>query len=265
MVATAVALALLTGSPLAASQCESAPAFPDPPASVTKLAPEPDYETARHIEGYADAYLGIGHLEVEGEAHYNDWYRYVTIPFYRTPGGAHVGWLQGGWVLRDGARKSLTLAGTTETDYERATLIVLEESDGWIRLRYDKTTPEDSGTAWTHRCALSLGTVSLSVRLWRDLFSREGHPPLYFRKDVPHALRVGPGIDHERLTWIGTNDEVEPVEIRGNWMRVTLYQPGKFHTLCGGAEEWNGRARTGWIQWWDESSGPWLFWFTRGC
>lgn len=246
---------------LAAAQCENAPTHPDPPQLAVERAPDPPYETARHTEGYGDAYLGVGHLEPDGAEHYYDWHAFVTIPLYRGPFEDHIGWIIDGWVMLGSSRTPFTYAGTTETEYERATLIVLESTDdGWIRIRYDRAS-----TAWTHRCALSLGEVTLTVRLWSDIFMSEGAPPLYFRERVRHALRVEPSVASDRVAWIGVDDEVEPLEIQGEWMRVRIYQPGKFLWTCSGEGPWEGESRIGWIRWWDDEKGPWLYWHTRGC
>jgi len=110
---TALVLGSLPGAATQSDQCESAPTFPKPPPVARELAPDPPYETARHIAGYEDAYLGEGHLQPEGADHYYDWHKYVTIPLYRAPGGEQYGWINGGWVVMGAVRKPFTYAGTT--------------------------------------------------------------------------------------------------------------------------------------------------------
>jgi hypothetical protein len=266
MLASFFAVGLTALSAGVADECATAPTFPAVPPAVTELAPEPSYETARHIAGYDRALLGVGHLQPEGPDHYDDWHQHVSIPLYRGSPREHVGWIHGGWVEIGSSRKAFTYAGTTETDYERASLIILEaDEDDWILLRYDQPRDTDEGTAWTHRCALSLGTMSLSVQLWSDVYSSEGAPALHFRTRVRHSLRAEPSVASERVAWIGENAEVESLEIRGEWMRVNAYDPGKFYWGCTAGSPWAGAEYTGWIRWWDEAKGPWLYWSTRGC
>ena len=229
--------------------------------------------------------LGVGHLRVTSD-HY-DWLRAVSIPLFGRPGAtdAPIAWLRQGWLdarVADGPRRTIGYRGMIETEYERATAIVLEtRSDGWLRFRYDLPPearltdppeagpedwwPTDDGTAWVHECYLRLGEATLSVQLWRDLFFGPDAPPLSFLGRVPHALREGPSSQATRLAWVEEDDEVEALEIRDEWMRVRVSRPGKSLTLCTSLEEWDGETFEGWVKWWGSEDGPWLWYPTRGC
>jgi hypothetical protein len=174
-----------------------------------------------------------------------------------------------------------------ETEYERATAIVLERRpDGWLRFRYDlppearptdsaaaSTTaaagddwlPTDDGTAWVHQCHLDLGEARLTVQLWRDLFFGPDAPALSFLDQAPQPLRDAPYPEANRTAWVERDDEVEALEIRGEWMRVRVSSPGKYLTFCIGTDEWDGEMFEGWVRWWDPQDGPRLWYPTRGC
>ncbi len=63
------------------------------------------------------------------------------------------------------------------------------------------------------------------------------------------------------MRWV----RAEVLEIRGDWMRVRAFHPGKFSWMCAGKGEWQGSTATGWVRWWSPEKGPWLWWHTRGC
>jgi hypothetical protein len=230
--------------------------------------------------------LGVGHLRVTSD-HY-DWLRDVSIPLFERaePSGAPIAWLRQGWLDSsdpDGPRRRIGYRGMIETEYERATAIVLEmRADGWLRFRYDlppeaRSTdltaggggdhwlPTDGGTAWVHECYLDLGEARLSVQLWRDLFFGPDAPALSFLDQAPQPLHDAPSPEANRIAWVERDDEVEALEIRGEWMRARVSRPGKYLTFCIGTEEWDGETFEGWVRWWDPRDGPRLWYPTRGC
>ncbi len=257
--------------PTGVAQCEAWPTSPALPDLVEDSLPSlmtMEYRTVYDWDGGRDvAFLGVGHL-VPDDEHSWDWSPGAIIPLYDGTDGQQVGWINRGWIQRGSSRRPLTFAGMVETEYERATLLVLEQRpDGWFRFRYDMPTDTGDGTAWSHPCLLGLGDTKFTVELWKDLFLTfsEEESPLSYRSRVRHALRAGPSADSESIAWIGADDEVEAIEIQGEWMRVTVFQPGKFLTMCIGDQDWNGSSQTGWIRWWDPEKGPWLWYPTRGC
>jgi hypothetical protein len=269
--------------------CRNLPTLDWPPAIAPPSAIRPELDSGVYWPSLhahdTPVSLGVGHLRVTSD-HY-DWLREVSIPLFERPDAsdAPLAWIRQGWLdgsASDGQRRRISYRGAIETEYERATAIVLElRADGWFRFRYDlppealaadaevagpeNWLPTDDGTAWTHECYLGLGEAELSVQLWRDLFFGPDAPPLSFVDRTPHALREDPAMQATRLAWVEKDDEVEALEIRDEWMRVRVSKPGKFLTLCTSLEEWDGETLEGWVKWWDPEDGPWLWYPTRGC
>lgn len=206
--------------------------------------------------------FGVGHLRVRREAeHYYDWIRGLALPLWRSPGGEALGWLLDRRVLPlDEPPFALTGAGLIETDYEHQTFAVFEVVEGgWFKIRL---RPGAGGAAWTHRCHLARGKTRLEYRPWEEVI-RERGDWLHFRARVPHALRVGPGVEHRRLTWIGLNHDLRLLALAGDWMRVEVRQPA--WTCVGPDQPFRGTIHQGWVQWRDEQSGPWVWFYARGC
>ena len=254
----------------------AAPAELEPPAPSQRPLPEiQDYRSARDLGGgWADAFYGVGFLQPrsrDGEVW--TWEQEIVMPFYDAPGGRALGWLNGGWVEPLGRPEMavpLSRTGMIETDYEILTFMLhTARDDGWLEIRV--TAPEaaasQAGTAdtvWVHACRLGQGPVALVPLLWRDAFL-DGEMTFFFRQDVPHALRAGPSTESERIAWLVDRDDLEALEIQGDWMRVRAYHPGKYFTLCGSGDPWSGQVLEGWVRWTSPEKGTWIYWPTRGC
>ena len=255
--------------PCAAAPPRLAPPPPvgAPPTLPVGAPPTPSFDHPRYRNPWAwieDGFWGVGFLE-PSEEHSYDWRAKTVIPLYAAPGERHVGWLNRGWVQRD-ETAGMSPYAWVETGYEISSLILAEaRDDGWLGLRLTDDAPSDGGILWTHACRLDLGEVRFEIVLWRDLFRSDRPAYIFFRNRSRHALRAEPSAESERLMWIGERDDLEVVEIRGDWMLVRVFQPGKFETLCGGHTEWRGKFWDGWIRWWSEEKGTWLRYPTRGC
>lgn len=258
-------LGLISARPQAEENlCAAAPPRLAPPPAEAPPTLSSDHPRYRDPWAWIEhGFWGVGFLEPSEDPY--EWLSQAVIPLYASPGGRHVGWMNRGWVQRDEA-SPISPYAFVETDYEISSLILAEvRDDGWLGLRLTDVAPGDGGILWTHACRLDLGEVRFSIVLWRDLFRSERPGYVFFRSRVPHALRAEPSAESERLTWIGERDDLEVLEVRGDWMRVRVFQPGKYFTLCGAGDEWRGRSRTGWIRWWSADKGPWLTYPTRGC
>ncbi len=219
--------------------------------------------------GSEDRTVGVGYLDLAAGPW--DWLAAATVPFYARPGQAEpIAWLRRGWWVTGGGEppRPLTYRGMVWTEYEESNFIVTAaRADGWIELWVDIgpiPRAASHGLVWTHRCLLDLDEAVLSLMLWEDVFLGSGAPPLSFRDEARHALRAGPGTEHARLDWIEGDDEVELLEIQGDWARARVSKPGRFYIGCMG-ETWAGREREGWIRWRDPERGSWLWYPTRGC
>ena len=220
------------------------------------------YSVVQWTGGYDHAPLGIGHLRVEQASdHYYDWPRSVILPFWSSPDGALIGWIRAGDVhsASNEAPWPLTGAGMVETDYEHQTFVVFEADRGWLRI---KLKPGEGGDVWVHRCHLAHGAAKLVFQTWSD-FIKEHGSWLHFRASVPHALRREPSASADRITWIGTDHELTLLEMKGDWMRVRVRQPG--WKCMGPDQEFKGREDEGWIKWRDDQTGPWVWIYSRGC
>ena len=239
-----------------------------PPAFVPASAPQPGpYE--RLMPYQTGLSLGVGFLRSYGGGPVSEWYRHVRLPLFRGPGqpghDEPFGWIVDGWLveLADASVRPFGTSGLVETDYESSSAIVYEvRSTGWIRFRY---LPEEEGTAWTHECFFDLGDDPVSVTTWQERLTSAVISPIFFRDEGPHALRAQPGADAERLASVPADPaeyHLEPLEIRGDWMRVTVVQPSDYCAAPAGVVT---RRSEGWVRWRDDEIGPWLWYYTRGC
>ena len=210
--------------------------------------------------------LGVGFLRSDADEHYWEWHRHIRLPLFREPGDdAPFGWIADGWLIdmEDRSSRPFGTNGLVETEYESPSAIVYEvRPTGWVRFRY---LAEESGTAWTHECFFDLLDNSVSVTTWEERLTSGRISPLFFRREVPHALRAQPLAGSERLSWIPANPaeyHLDPLEIRGNWMRVRVVQPSDYCSVPAGARVTRFE---GWVRWRDDEIGPWLWYYTRGC
>jgi len=231
-------------------------------------APDRSYGTIRvtGAEG-ASVPLGVGHLHylnqtspVELPPGAFDWLQGVAIPLSSDPDVAPTTWIADGWLLADDEPpKPFDRRGLVETGYEDASFIVLEaRPDGWLRLRY-VLGDGDVGTGWTHACALPESPVTLEFAEWGDWFMSGMISPLFYRSGSPGALHSAPSQNASRLPGIASDYILEPLEIRGEWMRVTVKEPSDY------CYEPDTSPREGWVRWYEPASGPLLWYYTRGC
>jgi len=236
------------------------------PADAPPAVP---YET-RWVTGAdgASVRLGLGHLHysdqnpiVDLPPGADDWLQRVILPLSAAPGAAPFAWIAGGWILTDGATpRPLARGGLIETGYEEPSFVVLEtRPDGWLRLGY-AWVDGDFGTAWTQSCSLSDGPVALEFTEWSTWLLSETISPLFYRAESPGELRSAPSFGATSLREIAGDYILEPLEIRGEWMKVTVKEPSDY---C--AFELEPSRREGWVRWYSPERGPLLWYFTRGC
>ncbi len=234
---------------------------------------------------FAEVDLGIGHLRPTESTWAWDWLDRVKLPLSPSPGATPWGWIAGGWIVdaSGGHVAPFARSGLVETGYEDATVIVFERTDdGWLRIRFAadslwssddgarevtgeeggriNLSPREGGTAWIPQCALRADDLELQVEPWGELFLSDRISPLFFRSDVRHVLRLEARSDSRRLAVIEGDYHLEPLEIEGDWMRVTLKQPSDY---C--ADDLEPVVTTGWIEWRSPEKGPSLWYHSRGC
>lgn len=242
------------------------------PEGVPDTLPTPvSYEPLRVDE----VRLGVGHLRPVADGYSWDWQRWLRLPLFDEPdevasdepgpeGPVASFWIADGWIVGERQPpRPLQTSGMIETGYETLSLIVLERrADGWLRLRH---APGAEGTAWAHACLLELGRHPLVFESWTDRLTSADVSPLYFISDVPHALRDAPSSEGGHVATIPADQEryqLEPLETRGEWMRVRVTMP---RTYCTTPGEIRATVREGWIRWRDADRGSWLWYYTRGC
>lgn len=205
--------------------------------------------------------LGSGHLVYSDRNPYtprppgeNDWLRRIELPLSPEPAAPATAWIVRGWVVRpDGDPVELLRSRQIETGYEETSLVVLEEQGDWLLVRFGL----GEGRGWVPRCALEAGPELVDYATWTDwLAQRE---VLFFRSGSPEGLFASPD-DGRELDPISGDYHLEPLEVRGSWMRVRVREPSDY---CDFDVE--SRVREGWVRWRDESVGPRLWYYTRGC
>ncbi len=220
------------------------------------------YSVYEYVGNRDQAPLGVGHLRVEYTSEgYYDWPRKIVLPVWDTPGGSLLAWVRGGLVIpTDGAAPyPLTGAGMVETDYEQLTFIIIEQKDEWLKLRLKSGV---DGVGWVHRCHLGVGDISLAFQSWQELLKEKGDW-LHFRSGVVHSLREEPTINSRRITSIGLDHKLKMLQIVGDWMQVEVTQPD--WTCTGPDQSFQGTTHKGWVKWRADQTGPWVWYYTRGC
>jgi len=255
--------ACLAAPPLAASAQLCAP----PPEVLARVPSAPPANLGLLPSApLATEDLGIGHLHPDPEAPLagppgdNGWVQRVELPLSESSGSEPHAWIARGWIARgDGAPEALALRGMLETGYEEVSFVVLERTDGWLRIRY-ASGERDPVAAWVPECALDASPDRLTFSPWSDWLLGDEMSPLFVRDGLPLTLQAEPSEASASLASVSHADVLVPHEIRGAWMRVTLEQPS---TYC--SPDVASRIREGWVRWLGEERGPRLWYFTRGC
>lgn len=229
-----------------------------PPADVW-------YET-RWVAGAegAEVPLGVGHLRrsdrnpsVDQPPGEDDWLLRFETPLSPAPDEPANAWIAQGWVIRrDGEPVALSRADQVETGYEEPSLIVLESSPGWLRVRFGR---DGDASGWVPECALEEGPVLLDYFSWSAWLLSGEISPLFFRAETPDDLFASPVADADHAP-ISGDYHMEPLEVRGPWMRVRVKEPSDYCEF-----DLESNVREGWIRWYDAEAGPRVWYHTRGC
>ena len=262
--AAAVVVALVTPTASAAQVCgltDVARALvpADPPAAFGYDAPPP--------APFEDAALGVGHAyhapeePPTGPPGDQSWMQRVELPLFETPGAEPSAWIARGWIVAaDRDPRPLTIWGLIETGYEERSFMVLEtRQDEWLRIRYARDE-ESWLSAWVSLCALGASPAPLAYAPWSDWLLGDDISPLFVRAGLPLALHAEPSDASATVASVTEADVLDPHEVRGEWMRVTLKQPSDY---C--RPDVVSTSREGWVRWLTEDRGPRVWYFTRGC
>ena len=266
----------------------------NPSAESVRFFPLPESLSVTQIQQIQKSHpvgpnFGIGFLvEQRGDhsdAHTPEWnpgYEWLSrlrLPLYNAPNGKAWGWLACGWLV-DLSSQTLQISqlepSLLQTSYETLSLVVLKEQpDGWFQLRYRLPTSNHQGVAWAHTSHLALGDRPLIIQYWKDLFQPKNLKQtrsrgwLHFRDETPSTylrLRNEPTMSSQVIfpadgIFLKGNYGVEPIEIRGRWMRVRISLPQDYCGRPSQSIEFN----EGWIQWWTPQQGTLLYYSARGC
>lgn len=237
---------------------------PVPPAIGLESVREEPYEPLRGFDRALA--LGVGHLRPALEEDRADWLNRALLPFSAVAGGATSAWLSLGWLVpaAGGEPRRLGSRGGLETGYETVSLIVLEvNAEGWLKVRYAPGNA-DRGAGWLDPCHLEQVRPRIVYEPWERFFVDAALSPLYLRTGGPRALRRLPEPAAELLAWIPAQADkyaLEPVEIRGDWMRARLKVPSDY---CAPPDV-KPAVHEGWLRWRDARLGPIVWHYTRGC
>ena len=207
--------------------------------------------------------LGIGHLSPDEINSKGDWKKQIRLPIFNKPGSEPTAWIINGWFINSSRTKvtPFNYNGMVETAYESPTFIAYQiRKDGWIKFRHSEGP---TGIAWTHQCLISSGKIPLSFKSWEQHFNNKS--PMYFRSRVRHSLREEPSITSTRLQWVPAykeNYHFKILEVRDDWMRIEMTLPSDH---CSSKKVVNAKQYQGWVKWKDEQTGPWIWYYTRGC
>jgi hypothetical protein len=147
-----------------------------------------------------------------------------------------------------------------ETGYEEPSFVVLESRwDGWLHIRYAEAEGA-AGSAWVPTCALGNTAARLDFTPWGKWLLSDRISPLYFRSRTPEELRSAPSAAAATVARIADDYILEPLEVRGDWMRVILKQPSDY---C--YPDVVPTRSEGWIRWYSPDRGPLVWYYSRGC
>jgi hypothetical protein len=230
---------------------------------VTIPAQSPPEAQMQDAKPFAEIPLGIGHLRPTDTGAAPDlppgserWLQRLELPLSEAPDAPPFAWIARGWVINLGRPPvALPPDASVETEYEERSVIVLEQRNGWFRIRYSS-----SGTAWTPGCALEASPARFHFSPWSEWFLSDRISPMVFRAPVPEVLRSGPSAGSSALARISTDYALIPREVRGEWMRVELRQPSDF---CN--PDVTPTRSEGWVRWFAPDIGPRVWYFPRGC
>ena len=239
--------------------------WPQPPPERLPQAAVPISEVGTIYDWHAraDTPLGVGRFGPATQRSWADWVSGLTLPLYASPEGEQVGWLANGWFLGKAAGLDFRLDTSmmVETGYEALSYIVLEHTEGgWFKLAYARANERNQGTAWAQVNRLAHTSEAMVVESWAYVLLDQKR--LFYRSEVPHALRKAPADSGARVSWIRAHHEIEPLAIQGDWMFVRISDPPNWCADEGGVR---GTFVDGWVKWRGPKKGPWLWYYTRGC
>lgn len=243
----------------------SAPVIPPLPESIP-AAIAPERSGIVGLTPAADDDLGIGHLRPrdlgflgtnDWEDHplaYAGWLRSVAIPLYVSPGSEPWGWLVNGWLMIPGydpiaiGRDATFSMVQAEPGLYSFPVLELRE-DGWFQFQY---TP--AGAAWAHIDHLEVGAMALEIEPWEEQAETAAQVK-FLRHGLSQPLLAEPMNNRGLRSLVSINSLIQPLEVNGDWMRVSVTQPALgCRPLPGSTTE------EGWIRWRDEQQSL-LVWF----
>lgn len=249
----------------AGSHAASCPEVQWPQAPGEMVPAAPYFRLNHSYKDPAEMPLGVGHIRPDTGYTWG-WHERIRLPLFSAPDGMPAGFIDRGWLKLTGNQhpqdwQPLGTAGMVETAYETPSFLVLQtRSDGWLQFRYAPPGREpDLGAAWLNECHLRNQSPRMRFEPWRERLLSRDISPLFFRKAVAHRLRARPGLGAPVLGIIAGDHHLEPMVVQGDWMRVVVKQPSDY---CGDIPS---RRRTGWVQWTSPATGPWVWYYTRGC
>ena len=256
------------GAPAAAQVCTV------PPASLARVPAEPPavyaYDApAPEPSPFEEAVIGVGHVYHDpqeppvGPPGDQSWLQRVALPLSGSPGDEPSAWIARGWIVEPGREpEPLTMWALIETGYEERSFVVLERAqDGWLRVAYAVDGQGMRRAAWVPECALDASPARVAFAPWSEWLLSDDLSPLLVREGIPLALHAEPSDGSQVVGSVTDADAIEPREVRGEWMRVTLVQPSDY---C--RPEVAPTRREGWVRWLTgDDRGPRLWYHTRGC
>lgn len=220
---------------------------------------------------YGLGFIGTLPFPTKPEQYYNlidFWGTGFNFPvFSQADDKAFLAWLVDGRYVQGETISAFEITSLPEIGYEVNSFTVLEmhADTGWMKLQFKLLNEKQWRNVWTNNRYLKKSKTPLGFMPWGAFLKQKS---IFFRTQnkAGYSLRSAPDAESKTLKLIKGNAEaytIDVLEIKDDWMKINYYSPA-----CGTCLEITCDTKTvitGWIKWRQESLGPKLWFYSRGC
>jgi len=212
-----------------------------------------------------DESWGVGIINGIYESN-GDYVEKCSVHILNAPGGHPVGYLSYEkvdhyserfvWESSAGESLSISQDNLRETSYEKSSLLVFAEQDGFVRI----IGADEKEQYWVSIDELEEG--GLIYQSWLTFMTTNDRSFLTFKYKM--NCRSAPSVDAKKLLTVsGHNFEIAPTgEVEGLWAKVDVKEYNSDY--CEGAHQLVYTYH-GWMKILDDAGYPNVWFFTRGC